>query len=408
MSKAHAEMVDRLRQSVAEIMKSDVPNRDELLNKSFDEYAEAVAEADEIEAEEAEAEEAEDYEGEDEAQDPVVVFADAVADADEALNALIEAGEIDEETAMLLAQWSAMSDIGLRALANTRAYPVEEDEMDEVGKSDGVYEMALSKADGDDEGPDSVLVKTDLPERVAQFITDPQELAEAYAQVAFGAAEMTGLPLAKFDPETGEEQAPEPQGSEALIRQLQVMMRLSAATLVQGEAILRGIGGGGEEGEMDEAGEEEAPEEEVAEGEGEMDEAGDEEAPEEETAEKPAEEPAEEEEEEAPAKGKPPAFLRRAHDAEDLRKSITAEFNGAVEQATAPLKKALEEANAQLKQLAKQPAPAKAPLFAMTKAADNGGAPQEDHMARLAGMSESERTTELMKMVHKAPFAVNN
>lgn len=388
MSKAHAEKVDRLRQSVAEIMKSDAPDKDELLQKSFEEFEEALDE---------DFEQDDDVlEGEYEEIDPVVAFADAVATADAAVAELMEAGELDEDTAALMAQWSAISDVGLRSLANTRAVPVEEYELDEVGKADGVYEMSLAKADGDyDNEPESILVKTDLPERVAQFITDPAELASAIEEIGVTIADYTGLPLAKFDPETGEEMEGGAPPVEALVRQLQIMMRLNAASLVQGEAILRGISGGGEpmEGEeemMDESGEEEGVEEEEAS----EDEEFDQETPEEEASEE-EEAPEEEEEEQA---------FRRAHEAEDLKKAV----DSSVREATAGLSNELKKAQAEIERLRSMPQAPKAPLISLTKAADNGGGADEDPMAKIAALPESQRSIELMKLVHKAPIPVNS
>lgn len=386
MSKAHAEKVDRLRQSVAEIMKSDAPDKDELLQKSFDEFEEALEE-DMVEEDDGV------LEGEYEEIDPVVAFADAVATADAAVAELMEAGELDEDTAALMAQWSAISDVGLRSLANTRAIPVEEDELEEVGKADGIYEMSLAKADGDyEEEPESILVKTDLPERVAQFITDPAELAQAIEEIGVTIADYTGLPLAKFDPETGEEMEGGAPPVEALVRQLQIMMRLNAASLVQGEAILRGISGGeapGDEEMMDESGEEEGVEEEEAS----EDEEFEEEAPEEEASEEEVPEDEGEEEEE----------FRRSHEAEDLKKAV----DSSVREATAGLSAELKKAQDEIARLRSMPQAPKAPLISLTKAADNGGGADEDPMAKIAALPESQRSIELMKLVHKAPIPVN-
>ncbi len=395
MTKA-TDMVGRLRQSVAEIISSDAPDKEELLNKSFDEFEEAVAEIEDDEVlDEGE------YEQEDDGDiDPVVAFADALAHADEVAAALIEAGAIDENTAALIDHWSAVSDVALRAMANTRAEPIFDDEAFEAAKADGagLYEMALAKSDdAEDDEPEAVMVKTDLPEQVAQFITDPEDLAARMADIGLSIANFGGVPvdemLAKFDPEA-EGMGPEMGGDPAgLAQAIQVLMRLNAAALVQGEQVMRQLSG-----DMPDDDGEGAPEEEVAEDEGYEGEEGEEEPSEEEMM---AEEGEEEAPEEAEEDEEDPRFARKSASSSELKKVADA----AVAEAVGPLQKALADARAELDRMKSQPTAPKGALSAVSKSADNGK-PDEDQLKKIAELPEQDRSVALMKLVHQNPIPV--
>lgn len=415
MSKSHAEMVERLRQSVAEIVGSDAADKEDLLKKSFDEFqtdlessAEAAQEGD------FDGDFDSDFEGEEVEFDPVVSFSDSLAHADEIAAILAENGEIDEDTAALLGQWSALSDIAIRSLANTRAIPVYDEAEMEAAKADGLglMEMSLAKADGS-EADETMLVKTDLPAHVAQFITDPDQLAAMIADAGFEFAEVTGVgeALSKMDPNMDPGMAAGPaMDPGALAEQVQVMMRLNAAALVQGEAVMRAMGG-----DMGAPEDQEPVEQEAAEGdfgdEGEEGEEGYEAA--DEGAEEEHEEPDGDEEGEEPSDDdgdeparKPP--FRKSQDAEELTKSLAGELNKMMADTLEPLRKQLETANAEIARLKAAPAPAKGVLntAALSKAEDVSGQASEDPMAKIAALPESQRATELMKLVHRNPIPV--
>jgi hypothetical protein len=392
MTKA-TDMVDRLRQSVAEIIASEAGNKEELLAKSFDEFQDALAEAEEIESEELEMEDDEDV-------DPVVAFADAIANADEIAAMLIDSGQVDEQTAHIFDQLAMVSDLSLRCLANTRALPVEEEEYDELEamKSDGisVHEMPLAKNYEDE--PDSILVKTDLPPEVAQFITDPAEIEEAMAAIGMEMAEAAGVDfgsLAKAAPMAEGEMAP-PGGDFA--NQLQVLMRLNAAALVQGEQIMQALSGGMPEGHDDDQNEDvEAAADDIDSQEDGYEDEEDDMPPQRAAPEDDGGEPVEEDDEQ---KKNP---FAKSESSEDLRKALAADFASAVKDATGPLQKALEDARTEIDRLKKQPSAPKAVLGPIAKSVDNGGN-MEDTAEKLAKMSETDRAVELMKMAHQSPI----
>lgn len=419
MNKA-AEMVSRLRQSVAEIMASDAADKDALLGKSFQEFEEALnksAEEDQaaliaaIEQEQAEAAEA---------ADPLLHFAEAIGTADDLAGQMVEAGAVDEATAELLGQWSALNDLVARSLVNHRVAPVMEGEDVEALKADGLglLEMPLAKADG--AGPEAILLKTDLPEELHALITDPAEIQGALAELGFGLAKSAGAPveamLAKFE----EAQAADPNAEapaepvpadpvEALARQVQVMMRLSAASLVQGQQILSGLAAAGEEVPQEQDGGV-PPEDTAAAGkEGHAEPDGDEQPGA--KGDGDADAKAKAEGSEKPEAGDKPEAKEgedkkpfgKAESAEDLQKAIQDELRKAVDAATAPLRKQVERANAELARLRAQPQAPKAPLMAVTKAADgviqNSG---EDTLSKLAGLSPEQQALALTKMIHQS------
>lgn len=431
MSKA-AEMVVRLRQSVAEITESDAPNKDALLEKSFKEFGEALAKfedeqasavADDLARADAE------VRGE---MDPLEGFAEAVGEADAIAGEMVDAGMVDEPTAELLAQWSILGDLVARTLANQRVAEVEDEDEAEALKSDGSAGLLeLAKADGQG----AVLLKTDLPDGLHGLVSDPAALQEAIASVGLSLAKVAGVPveemLEKFQaPEGGEGQdgppameEPAPSDpAEALARQVQVMMRLSAASLVQGQQILQALGGAeadpGMEGGV-------PPEEQAAKepgmeggkppmkGEG-AEQPGKEQegAP---SAEKPqadkapqAEKPEGESEGgeggEGGEKRKPP--FAKSESSEDLMKSIGEEMRKAIENATAPLRKQLDAAQAEMVRMQAQPAAPRASIMDMSKVGGGGQSSPDELAKRLADMSPEQRAMEITKMVHRMPIPV--
>lgn len=407
------DMIARLRKSVEEIAKSDVANRDELLAKTFSEFEEAV-EAESQDAEEpvgSEGDEdlAEDREiideGESEPPHPIEALLVLGQDEDAIIQDLIDSGDVSDETAEILATIVALRELALRSAASDQAVVLEDEDELEAAKADGLFllEAGLSKADG--EGEDEVVVATALPESLHHLITDNVSIGEAMSAVGLNLAKMAGVPveeaLAKFaDEEEAQAEAEAQESPEeptdpvsSLAKQIQVLMRLNAAALVQGEAVMRGLTGmtGEPEGPAAEEAEMEQPEQEAA-----AEEGGEEPTAEEPAAEEGAEraEPAAAEAERGPGAESEPKKKNpfdKADGIDGLAKSIT----DAVMAATAPLQAEIER----LKSMPAAPkAPAKGVTVGLKKTEDGGGISAESEASRLMKLSPEERAAELLKM----------
>jgi hypothetical protein len=181
MAKAFLEAVDALRTSVSEIVTANPENRDELLKKSFDAFSEHLAKKldEELPLGPGEA-------------DPVAVLADSLAGVERAIGMIesgacidLPAGAVSDEALTLAKAWCDMGEIVVRTAALDFAAPVEPGERVEG-------EMSLVKVASNAAGGE-ILVKTVLPEPMAQLLADPADTADALALLGFDLLGLAGV-----------------------------------------------------------------------------------------------------------------------------------------------------------------------------------------------------------------------
>lgn len=224
MDTAIEAMLGTLSQSVSGIMNSDAENRQELLEKSFREFGVLLDTAVGEIAEETTEQAAQQFvEGGGEIFEPLYKGLGAVgevADLMHHMNERItrigqnEQDPISPEVAMLLQHTLGMGELALRSAVNEHV-DLDEGE-DSLGKGGRVV-MIPNVEDPDNTDMD-VAVRTDLPEALAKFATDPgqiqQSMFELGAQLLLDAGlpqdtlnkafnEYDGDPLSKLSPSDG-------------------------------------------------------------------------------------------------------------------------------------------------------------------------------------------------------------